>query len=834
MAGGSPHRNAVSTETNIPAPWDLDKGENIKWVVKLGSPTYGCPSIANGRVFVGTNNKAKLREGITGDKGVMVCLDEATGRFLWQATHNKMPTGQVNDWPEQGIPSAPWVDGDRLYYVSNRCELVCADVEGFLDSENDGPFKEEQHKTKLDADFVWILDMFKELKVFPHNLATCSPVGVGDVVFVTTSNGVDEKHGKPPHPDAPSLIAVDKRTGKVLWQRSDPGENILHGQWSSPAYGIIKGKPMVIFGAGDGWCYAHDAKTGDVIWKFDLNPKESKWITGGRGDRNSIVATPVIDADCVFLAVGQDPDNGDGIGHLYCIDATKTGDVTETGRIWHFGGEDFKRSISTVAVADGLVYAADLAGFFHCLDAKTGKQYWVHDTFAAIWGSPLVVDGKVMIGTQDGEVLVFKQGKKKNLLATGDVQSAVYSTPVAVNGTLYVATSRCLIAIAKPSAAGKKAVAAAAESKAGDWPMFRGNSQLTGVATCDLPNDPKLLWKCRAGESIAASAAISGDVVFVGSLDGILSAFNLFSGQVKWQYRTQWTPDEFQANTASAPASADADEPGPTIQSSPCVAGGLVYFGDEDGTFYAVDSATGLSKWKFRTGAEILSSPNLVDGRVLFGSYDGFLYCLSAAEGRLLWKFETEGPIHGSPAVAADKVVVAGCDAKLRIIRLDDGKEVSAVSAGDRSAASPAIANSVIYVGTLGSRVLGIDLAAGRTAWTYERPDRAFPFHASAAVTEQCLVVGGRDKLLHALDPKTGKACWTFKAKARIDSSPAIVGDRVFFGSTDGNLYGLDLKTGKELWHFEAGAPIIASPAVGGGCMVVGADDGMLYCFGDK
>ncbi|MFH1417186.1 MAG: PQQ-binding-like beta-propeller repeat protein [Planctomycetota bacterium] len=834
MLGGSPDRNMVSGETGISAKWDLEKKENVKWVGKLGSPTYGAPVIAGGRIFIGTNNKAKLREDIIGDKGVMACLDESTGRFLWQATHDKLPSGQVNDWPEQGIPSAPWVDGERLYYVSNRCELVCADVEGFLDGENDGPFKEERHKTKHDADFVWVLDMFKELNVFPHNLATCSPVGVGDVVFVTTSNGVDERHDKPPHPDAPSLIAVNKQTGKVLWQRNDPGENILHGQWSSPAYGVVAGKPMVIFGAGDGWCYAHDAKTGDVIWKFDLNPKESKWITGGRGDRNSIVGTPVIDADRVFLAVGQDPDNGDGVGHLYCIDATKTGDVTETGRVWHFGGEDFKRSISTVAVADGLVYAADLAGFFHCLDAKTGKQHWVHDTFAAIWGSPLVVDGKVMIGTQDGEVLVFAHGEKKKLLATADVQSAVYSTPVAANGTLYVATSRSLIAIAGPSAAGKRADASTSASEAGDWPMFRGNPQLTGVATSDLPSNPKLLWKCRAGESIGASAAIVGDEAYVGSLDGILSAVDLASGQPKWQYRTRWAADEGEGSTATAPADGDVEEPAPGIQSSPCVAAGVVYFGDEDGTFHAVDAASGRLKWEFRTEGEIISSPNHIEGRVLFGSYDGHLYCLSAAEGRLLWKFGTEDPVHGSPAVADGKVAIAGCDGRLRVIRLDDGKQASAVDAGDRSAASPAIAHSMIYIGTLGSRVLGIDLMTGRIVWTYEDPDREFPFHASAAVTEQCVLVGGRDKILHALDPKTGKARWTFKAKARIDSSPAIVGDRVFFGSSDGNLYGLDMKTGKELWHFEAGAPITASPAVGRGHMVVGADDGMLYCFGDK
>jgi outer membrane protein assembly factor BamB len=447
MWGGSPDRNMVSGETGLPAAWNVKTGQNIKWVVKLGTTTYGAPVIAGGKVFVGTNNGGNLRPGIEGDKGVLVCLDEKTGKFLWQATHDKMPTGSINDWPEQGIVSAPLVEGDRLYYVSNQCQLVCADVNGFLDGENDGPYRDEKHKDKLDADIIWILDMFKDLKVFPHNLATCSPVGWGNLVFATTSNGVDDSHEKPPHPDAPDLIAVNKHTGKVVWQRSDPGANVLHGQWSSPALGLVHGKPQVVFGGGDGWCYAYEPATGELIWKFNLNPPDAKWLPGGRGTKSNIIATPVVWEDKVFLGVGQDPEHGGGAGHLYAIDATGRGDITETGRIWHVGGEDFGRTLSTVAVADGLVYAADLVGFLYCLDAKTGRRYWRHDTFASLWGSPYVVDGKVFLGTTDGEVIVLRHGKEHAELAVNDQQSTIYSTPVAANGVLYVTSRQALCAI---------------------------------------------------------------------------------------------------------------------------------------------------------------------------------------------------------------------------------------------------------------------------------------------------------------------------------------------------------------------------------------------------
>ena len=453
--GGSPDRNMVSDETGIPAKWDLEKGINIKWTAPLGSQTYGNPVITNGKVIVGTNNNGELRKGIKGDKGVIVCLDEKTGKLLWQMTHDKLPTGRVNDWPEQGICSAPHVIGDRMYYVSNRAELVCADVEGFLDGENDGPFKDEKYKEKQDGDIVWAYDMIEELGVFPHNLATSSPVAHGGLVFLNTSNGVDEGHLDLPMPDAPDFIAVNAKTGELAWEAKSDSK-VLHGGWSSPAVGMVAGVPQVVFSGPDGCAYAYEPKTGKRLWKFDLNPKDSVWQLGGRGTRNNIIATPVIHDNRVYLCVGQDPEHGEGPGHLYAIDATQRGDITESGKIWHVGGDAFHRSMSTAAIADGLMYIADLSGFLYCLDPATGKQLWKYDTFAAIWGSPYVVDGKVYLGDEEGEVVVFAHGKEKKELATNDMRNSVYTTPVASNGTLYVTNRRLLVAIEKGAMLKKK------------------------------------------------------------------------------------------------------------------------------------------------------------------------------------------------------------------------------------------------------------------------------------------------------------------------------------------------------------------------------------------
>ncbi|MCA9243785.1 MAG: PQQ-binding-like beta-propeller repeat protein [Phycisphaerales bacterium] len=463
MWGGAPDRNMVSDETGIPDEWDIQTGKNIKWVAPLGSQTYGNPSISNGKIFLGTNNDGEFRKSIPGDKGVILCLDEATGKLLWQATHDKLPTGRVNDWPEQGICSAPAVSGDRLYYVSNEAQLVCADTEGFLDGENDGPFKDEKYADKQDADFVWKLDMIEELGVFPHNLATSSPVIWEDLVFVITSNGVDEGHLNIPSPDAPAFIAVNKDTGELVWYRNDPDSHILHGQWSSPTVGMVNGKALAVFAGGDGWCYAFEPRTGNPVWKFEMNPKGAEWKLGGRGTKNNIIATPVIFDNHVYLCVGQDPEHGEGPGRFVCIDATKTGDISESGLVWERTGRDFTRSMSTCAIKDGLLYVSNLSGFLFCLDAKTGELKWRHDTESAIWGSPYFVDGKVMLGDEDGEVLIMAAGAVEKEIRTIDMRSSVYTTPVAANGVLYITTRNKLFAIG--GASGSSSSAAAASSK---------------------------------------------------------------------------------------------------------------------------------------------------------------------------------------------------------------------------------------------------------------------------------------------------------------------------------------------------------------------------------
>src|ERR1041384_7026711 len=351
--------------------------------------------------------------------------------------------------------------------------------------------------------------------------------------------------------------------------------------------------------------------------------------------------------------------------------------------------------------------------------------------------------------------------------------------------------------------------AMAQDTPADNWSQFRGNHSLTGVSQSNVPSSLKQLWTYEAGESIESSAAIVGGTVFVGSQKGEIVALSLENGSVYWKFATG----------------------SPIGESSPAYDSGVVYIGDLGGWINALSARDGKKLWAFKTNGEIKSSPVVIGDRVLIGSYDENLYCLSARNGSLIWKFKTNGPVHSTPGIAEGMAFIAGCDELFRAIRISDGKEVFNVSSGAYTGASPALRGGAAFYGTFDNEVLGVNLDERKIAWRYEHPVRKFPFYSSAAVTPTRIVIGGGGKMVHGLTV-AGKAAWTFATRARVESSPAIAGGRVFVGSNDGRFYVLNLNDGAKLWEFDAGAPLSASPAIANGRIVIGSQDGRLYCFG--
>jgi len=503
--GGSPSKNMVSLESGLPVECqpgkmneetrklDLSEANNLRWAERLGGQTYGNPTVAGGKIFVGTNNEAprdprhtRLKLGGAADErealdlSCLYAFNEADGKFLWQLAVPKLPGGKYVDWENIGICSSPAVDAvnKRVYAVTNRCEVVCLDTEG-LANGNEGPFTDEAHyiagllgadgKPKpaskadplspTDGDIVWRFDMYNELGIFPHYQTASSPLLVGGKLFICTSNSRDWNNHVP-SPSAPALICLDARTGKLLGiEQSGISKTTLHSNWSSPAYGKVGDQEMVIFGGGDGWCYGFDVNPvagpdGQMIlkelWRCDANTKaqRAKKYSGNDGP-SEIVATPVILNNRVYVVTGQNPENGDGGATLTCIDATKTGDITATGVLWRF--EKIGRSLSTPAILpeQNLLFIADFAGYLFCLDLTTGKQIWQHDTEGRIWGSPVIAGTNLYLGNETGNLLCLAATKEKKVLGTSTFDGPIFSSAVPANGALLVATEKFLYSVAK-------------------------------------------------------------------------------------------------------------------------------------------------------------------------------------------------------------------------------------------------------------------------------------------------------------------------------------------------------------------------------------------------
>lgn len=501
--GGQPGRNMVSSETNLPESFvpgekdaksgaiKLSTTKNVKWSVKLGSYCYGNPTVANGRVFLGTDDYAVADDPrFERTKGGLVrCLEEATGKTLWQLVvpvRTGLPSRLLYSHQYLGTCSSPTVDGDRVYVVTQAAEVLCLDVQGQANG-NDGPYQDEAKYMagagkkpiqlgSSDADIIWRYDLINDLGVAPHDVASCSVLVHGDALYLSTSNGVDKPHTTVLEPEKPAFIALDKRTGKLAaFENEKISARMFHTQWSSPSLGQVGGKTLVFVGGSDGFCYAFEALASipekavplKLVWSYDCNPphyrlpngKPIAYLSGDKRKKGSpnkndgtyvgpsdIIATPTFCNNRVYVALGQDPAHGRGRGMIHCIDATKTGDITQSGKVWSYDGLD--RTIATATIADGLVYISDIAGRLHCLDADSGQACWVHDSKAEMWGSPLVADGKVYVGNANS-LLVLAHGKQAKLLSSIRLGSQVFSSQIVANGVLYVASQRYLWAVQK-------------------------------------------------------------------------------------------------------------------------------------------------------------------------------------------------------------------------------------------------------------------------------------------------------------------------------------------------------------------------------------------------
>lgn len=467
-------RNMISTEKGLPDVVDLETRRNVKWIAEIGTETHASPVVAGGRVYIGTNNGRPRDPRHTGDRGVLMCFDEATGRFLWQLVVPKITISVYWDWTGSGVCSPPTVEGDRVYVVSSRGEVMCLDAKGMSDG-NDGPFTDEASQSvpdgrapvepgPADADILWLYDTINELGIRQHDASHCSILIDGEFLYVNTSNGVDDTHRHIASPDAPSLIVLDKRTGRLVARDDERiGPKIFHCTWSSPALGFVNGRKRIFYGGPDGVVYAFEpvteatahVQTLKKVWWFDIDPAAPKenvhrYVANRSESPSTIHAMPVLVDGLLYVAGGGDIWWGKRESWLICIDtvaAQAGGDVTATAKRWSYPLA--RHTLSTPSVWNGLAFVAESGRKVHCVDALTGTPLWVHDTQGEMWSSTLAADGKVYVGTRRGEFTVLAASREKRLLSSTLLDGPISATPVAANGTLYITTQRRLYALEK-------------------------------------------------------------------------------------------------------------------------------------------------------------------------------------------------------------------------------------------------------------------------------------------------------------------------------------------------------------------------------------------------
>ncbi len=454
---------------------DALQAEQLLWEIELGSHHYTVPRVDGERLYIGVND-TRLDHPVLRNTGggILMCLERASGKMIWQLPIPRLMEGNIppfhfNHW-KCGVCSRPAIDGDRLYIVGPRGDVLCLDKDGQANG-NDGTFLRETQYigvpedsnyelSETDGDIIWRFDMIRSAKVVPHDVCGSSPAVHGDYLYACTSNGVDNTHRTVVNPSAPSLIALDKKTGWLAGVDGELiGERMLHGHWSSPVAMTIEGKTTILFGGGDGVLYAFEPldppttakpRTLKTIWKYDCCPQDyrerdgqpipyARWNRKSPDGPSEIISTPIIHNDRIYVAIGQSPIHGPGQGMLSCIDGA-TG-----SKIWE--SREVGRTLSDVAIHDGLLYASDYSGRLNCFDADTGEHVWQQQLDAGVWcSSPVVADGKVYTSTERQTLWVLKAGREKQVLSRCRVRSMAI-TPVFEEGVLYLPTQRRLFAV---------------------------------------------------------------------------------------------------------------------------------------------------------------------------------------------------------------------------------------------------------------------------------------------------------------------------------------------------------------------------------------------------
>ena len=413
-----PEQDGVSRETNLPEAW-TPEGENLAWSAPVGG--MSCPIVMDGHVYSFTRiGEVPAGEGLTAtvDPGpktqeALTCLDEKTGKVVWQHVNNMFMT----DAPFHRLGwSSPVGDPEtgRVYAMGTQATLVCCDA-----------------KT---GKLLWQHQMTEEFgMISTFGGRTASPAIDGDLLYITGvsfgwGNNAGSQH---------RIFAFNKNNGELVWT-SGTGGIPVDAPYNTPVIGVIAGQRVVVFPGGDGGIHCFQARTGKKIWTY-------------RASKHGMNSSCLIKGDLVYATWDLDNFDSNKLGGVACLDGSKVKDG-EPALVWK--DEGIEDGFPTATLVDDTLYCLSDNAVLFALDAKTGEEK-AHKGMGTIGKASLVYgDGKLYVAEANGRFSIVKPEKGKfKILNRAEFNDkpgreyVIFGSPAISDGHVFLATATNLYCI---------------------------------------------------------------------------------------------------------------------------------------------------------------------------------------------------------------------------------------------------------------------------------------------------------------------------------------------------------------------------------------------------
>ena len=365
-----------SAARDLPAEWSTKK--NVVWQASLPGQGWSSPVLSDARIYLTT-------AVLTGEKNLSLrtlCLDSRTGKFVWNTEVFGGTAGNIHTKNSHASPT-PLVESNRLYVHFGHQGTACLDLTGKI---------------------IW---RNTELKYPPVHGSGGSPVVVDDALIFSCDGA-----------NNPFVVALDKRTGKMLWKTARETDATKKFSFSTPLVVTVKGRKQVISPGSNAVC-AYDPKTGEEIWRV-------------RYDGYSVIPRPVSGHGLVYISTGFDRPV------VMAIRPDGQGDVTDTHVAWTVR-RGAPNTPSLLLAGDELYLVAD-SGMASCLDARTGQLHWQERIGGNCSASPVYADGRIYIQNEEGVGTVIKAGKQFEKLATNSLQERTLASYAVGDDALFIRT----------------------------------------------------------------------------------------------------------------------------------------------------------------------------------------------------------------------------------------------------------------------------------------------------------------------------------------------------------------------------------------------------------